>query len=221
MTQREGVRIAVLVSGHGRGSNMQALIDACKEGRIRGTVVVVIGTRADAPAIARARQSGVPTVVVRPGTDDADYGRRLLSVLTRFDVNLVCLAGYMRLLPANVVEAFRWRILNIHPALLPKFGGKGMYGERVHRAVIEAGETVSGCTVHFVDDQYDHGPILMQKQVPVLPDDTPETLAARVLPEEHRTYVQAVALVADGCVHIEDHKVILRNPSDREVTACE
>jgi len=218
MAQGEGVRIAVLVSGHGRGSNMQALIDACKEGRIRGTVAVVIGTRAGAPAIGRARQAGVPTVIVRPGSDDEDYGRRLLQALTRYGVNLVCLAGYMRLLPPNVVEAYRWRILNIHPALLPKYGGKGMYGERVHRAVIDAGETVSGCTVHFVDDQYDHGPILLQEQVPVLPDDTPETLAARILPEEHRTYVKAVALVADGRVRVQGDAVEVLSQEEGEVT---
>lgn len=186
---------------------MQALIDGCREGRINGRVVVVIGTRAAAPAIERARAAGVPTAIVRPGRDDAEYAERLLQVLRAHDVDLICLAGYMRLLPQRVVEEYAWRVVNIHPALLPKFGGKGMYGSHVHEAVLAAGERVSGCTVHFVDALYDHGPVILQTEVPVLPDDTPETLAARILPEEHKTYVKAVALLASGRVVVEDGKV--------------
>lgn len=187
---------------------MQALIDGCRDGRIRGQVVLVIGTRKGAPALERAATAGVPTQVVRP-TCDESYAFKLLDLLRRYRVDLVCLAGYMRLLPKPVVEAYRWRILNIHPALLPKFGGRGMYGERVHEAVLAAGETESGCTVHFVDDQYDHGPIILQTRVPVMPGDTPQTLAARILPEEHRTYVRAVAIFASGRLRVENGQVVL------------
>jgi len=204
-------RIAILVSGHGRGSNMQAIVDACKDGRIRGEVVLVLGTRAGAPALERARQAGVPTAVLKPGaaSDASHYGDRMLALLTERGVDLLCLAGYMRLLPRRVVAAYRWRAMNVHPALLPRFGGKGMYGEAVHRAVLDAGVSHSGCTVHFVDDQYDHGPSIVQTQVPVLDGDSPETLAARVLPQEHRTYVEAVALFCDGRVSVRDGCVVI------------
>lgn len=200
------IRIAVMVSGQGRGSNMQAIIDACQSGQIRGKVVVVIGTRRGAPAMERAAMAGVATEVARPpreGSDDG-YAQRLLGILQRHEVDLICLAGYMRLLPSEVVERYRWRVMNIHPGLLPHFGGRGMYGHTVHEAVLRSGVSESGCTVHFVDEQYDHGPIIIQTRVPVLPGDTPETLAARVLPEEHRTYVRAVGLFAEGRLRVQD-----------------
>jgi len=131
-------------------------------------------------------------------------------------VDLVCLAGYMRLLPKEVVEAYRWRIMNIHPALLPRFGGKGMYGERVHEAVLSTGQIESGCTVHFVDDEYDHGPVILQTRVPVLPGDTPDTLAARVLPEEHKTYVKAVALFSEGRLRIKNGTVRITDRAEED-----
>ncbi|MGB9587207.1 MAG: phosphoribosylglycinamide formyltransferase, partial [Armatimonadota bacterium] len=180
------INIAVMVSSHGRGSNMQAIINACRDGSINGEVGVVIGTRADAPAMERARSQGIPVVEVQPKsfTSDAEYASRLLEVLAQYKVDLICLAGYMRILPSEVVAAYRWRIMNIHPALIPMFCGKGMYGERVHQAALEYGVKVSGCTVHFVDEEYDTGPIIVQKCVPVEEGDTPETLAARVLSQE-------------------------------------
>ncbi len=202
------IRIAVLVSGHGRGSNMAALIDACQRGEIAGAVVLVIGTRREAPALQRAAEKGVPTCVVSPrGLDEEEYARRLLRRLEEAQVDLVCLAGYMRLLPAPVVHAYAGRVMNIHPALLPLFGGKGMYGEHVHRAVLESGMKVSGCTVHFVDEHYDTGPIIVQRCVPVEEDDTWESLAARVLAQEHQAYVQAVKLFAEGRLRIEGRRV--------------
>jgi formyltetrahydrofolate-dependent phosphoribosylglycinamide formyltransferase len=206
---RAGIRIAVMVSGHGRGSNLQALMDACENGRIHGTIEVVIGTKDGAPALERAARAGVPWVVIRPGrAENADrYARALRDVLTERRIDLVCLAGYMRLLPPALVAEYRGRIMNIHPALLPAYGGRGMYGEAVHRAVIESGAQVSGCTVHFVDEQYDHGPIILQTQVPVHKGDTPETLAARILPEEHRTYVEAVRLFAEGRLRLNGNVV--------------
>jgi formyltetrahydrofolate-dependent phosphoribosylglycinamide formyltransferase len=203
------IRIAVMVSGHGRGSNLQALLDGCSSGTIRGVVALVVGTRRSAPAMERARLAGVPTLVTGPGADScpADYEARLLDALTRRQIDLICLAGFMRLLPPRVVEAYRWRIMNVHPALLPDFGGRGMYGERVHRAVLESGRERSGCTVHFVDEEYDHGPIILQTTVPVLDGDTPEALAARILPEEHRTYVRAVSLFAERRLRVIGDRV--------------
>ena len=209
------IRIAILVSGQGRGSNMAAIIDACQRGEIDGQVVLVIGTRREAPALQRATEKGVPTCVISPrNLTEEEYAHRLLHALSEAKADLVCLAGYMRLLPTPVVQAYAGRVMNIHPALLPLFGGKGMYGEHVHRAVLESGVKVSGCTVHFVDEHYDTGPIIVQRCVPVEEEDTWETLAARVLAQEHQAYVQAVQLFAQGRLRIEGKRVrILPPPS--------
>jgi phosphoribosylglycinamide formyltransferase-1 len=209
------IRIAILVSGQGRGSNMAAIIDACQRGEIDGKVVLVIGTRDEAPALQRATEKGVSTEVVSPSKlGEEEYARRLLQTLGDAQVDLVCLAGFMRLLPPPVVHAYAGRVMNIHPALLPLFGGKGMYGEHVHRAVLESGVKVSGCTVHFVDEHYDTGPIIVQRCVPIEEEDTWETLAARVLAQEHQAYVQAVKLFAQGRLRIEGKRVrILPPPS--------
>jgi formyltetrahydrofolate-dependent phosphoribosylglycinamide formyltransferase len=208
------VRIAILVSGHGRGSNMAAIIDACRRGEIDGQVVLVIGTRREAPALQRAAEKGVCTRVISPRQlGEEEYAQRLLHALGEAQVDLVCLAGYMRLLPVPVVRAYAGRVMNIHPALLPLFGGKGMYGEHVHQAVLESGVKVSGCTVHFVDEHYDTGPIIVQRCVPVEEDDTWETLAARVLVQEHQAYVQAVKLFAEGRLRIEGRRVRILPPT--------
>ncbi len=206
------MRIAILVSGKARGSNMQAIIEACQQGVIPNSeVVAVIGTRDEAPALEKARTFGIPTSVVNPKEfpDEETYGDALLWVLGKVQPDLICLAGYVRLLPKQVVEAYPNRILNIHPALLPQFGGKGMYGMRVHEAVIASGAKVSGCTVHLVDENYDTGPIVLQRTVEVLPDDTPETLAQRLLPIEHATYVEAIRLFAEGKVRMENGRVVV------------
>lgn len=208
------IRIAILVSGHGRGSNMAAIIDACQRGEIDGEVVLVIGTRSEAPALQRAAEKGVPTRVISPrNLSEEEYAERLLHALEKARVDLVCLAGYMRLLPVPVVQAYAGRVMNIHPALLPLFGGQGMYGEHVHQAVLESGMKVSGCTVHFVDEHYDTGPIIIQRCVPVEEDDTWETLAARVLVQEHQAYVQAVQLFAEGRLRIEGRRVRILPPT--------
>ncbi len=189
---------------------MEAIIRACQSGAIpQSEVVLVVGTRPDAPALAKAEALGVPTMIVNPRDfpDDAAYGDTLLWVLERVQPDLICLAGYMRLLPERVVRAYPYRIMNIHPALLPQFGGKGMYGVRVHEAVLQSGAKETGCTVHFVDEQYDTGPIILQRTVPVLEGDTPETLAARLLPVEHATYVEAIRLFAEGRLKIEGNRV--------------
>ncbi len=203
------INIAVLVSGHGRGSNLQSIIDACKDGRIDGRVAVVIGTKGDAPAMDRARENGIPAVEVRPKAfaTDAEYAARLIEVLNENKTDLVCLAGYMRILPSHVISAYRWRVMNVHPGLIPLFCGKGMYGGHVHQAAVDCGVKVSGCTVHFVDEDYDTGPIIIQKCVPVEEGDTAETLAARVLVEEHKAYPEAIQLFAQGRLKVEGRVV--------------
>jgi phosphoribosylglycinamide formyltransferase-1 len=187
-------RFGILLSGKGRGSNMQALIDAARDGRIPGEAALVVSTSPGAPALERAQAVGVPTRLI-PAEEfktQEDLDRALLEAFEEAGVNLVCLAGYMRLLSPVFLQRFEGRILNIHPGLLPAFGGKGFYGRRVHEAVLASGAKVSGATVHFVDEEYDHGPILLQREVPVRPDDTVETLAARVLAAEHQAYPDAV-----------------------------
>lgn len=186
-------RIAILIGSQGRGTNMANIVAAAKSGSIPAEVVAVISPRPATPAVLRAEALGAPIVILSHKEDG--YPEKLLQALLQAQVDLVCLAGYMTMLPLNVVNHFEGRILNIHPALLPKYGGKGMYGRHVHEAVLAAGETESGCTVHFVNEVYDEGPILHQRRCPVLPGDTPETLSERVLDLEHTAYVEAINLM--------------------------
>jgi len=186
------VRVAVLASGG--GTNLQALLDTLGPDA-PARVVRVVTNRADAGALDRARQAGVPTTVLRDPADAAE----LLSALA--DADLVVLAGYLKLVPRTAVARFRHRLINIHPALLPAFGGPGMYGRRVHEAVLASGAAVSGATVHYVDEQYDRGPIIAQRRVPVRPDDTPDTLAARVLAAEHELLPEVVMNLARKIQH--------------------
>lgn len=190
-------RIAVLASGS--GTNLQALLDHLDTlGDDRaGDVVVVASDRRDARALARAAARGVPTAIIQTPTA-APEAQPLDAILGEHRVDLVALAGYLRLVPTETVDRFRGRIVNVHPALLPAFGGAGMYGPRVHQAVLDAGATVSGVTVHFVDQAYDRGPVIAQWPVPVLADDTAASLAARVLRVEHVLYPIAVDAVAAG-----------------------
>lgn len=187
------LRLAVLASGG--GSNFQALLDHSRRRGPRAAwlPVLLVSDREEAGALERARAAGVDTAVapVR-GRSPADVARETLALLEDRGVDALLLAGYLRLVPPEVVRRYHGRILNIHPALLPAFGGAGMYGLHVHRAVIEAGVRVTGATVHLVDEEYDRGTILAQWPVPVLPGDTPEVLAARVLSVEHRLYPRAV-----------------------------
>lgn len=183
------MRIAVAVSGG--GSNLQALLDALPPNG-PATVALVLSNTPKAAGLERGRARQVPTAVLADPGAAAEW----LDLLRRHHIDLLVLAGYLKLVPREVIAAYRGRILNIHPALLPKFGGAGMYGKRVHEAVLAAGERQSGCTVHLVDEEYDRGEILAQATVPVLPGDTAETLAARVLAEEHRLLPRVVLEVA-------------------------
>jgi phosphoribosylglycinamide formyltransferase-1 len=260
------LKIGILLSGRGRGSNMQAIIDACHSGLVPGQVVRVISTTPESPALARARAAGVDALFVDPnwsedhhgdtetrrshGEIDDGTGRvhpppvdplrgyprapapsphhpispsvspcfrgessldlRLIAAFREVGADTIALAGFMRKLGPAFLEAFPQRILNIHPALLPCFGGQGFYGRRVHEAVLESGARFSGATVHFVDELYDHGPILLQSVVPVLDDDTLETLAARVLEAEHRLYPEALRLLALRQLEIRGRRVLIR-----------
>ena len=178
---------------------MQALIDATRDGRIPGEIALVVSTSPGAPALERAQLAGVETQLLpaKSYPDQAALDTALADAFEAAGVKLICLAGYMRLLGPEFLERFRGRVLNVHPALLPEFGGKGFYGHHVHEKVLAAGATESGVTIHFVDDEYDHGPTLLERRVPVMPGDTPETLAARVLAEEHRAYPEAVRLMIE------------------------
>lgn len=188
-------RVQIAVFASGRGSNFQAVQ---KELRAMpdppAEIVLCVSNNPDPGAFQFAREEGIETLRLSPKMfdDEAGYDRALESALRERSIGMIVLAGYMRQLPTGVVRAYAGRILNIHPALLPKFGGKGMYGIHVHEAVIAAGETSSGPTVHLVDEEYDSGPIVAQESVPVHPDDTPELLAARVLEAEHRLYPRVV-----------------------------
>jgi formyltetrahydrofolate-dependent phosphoribosylglycinamide formyltransferase len=182
-------RVAVCVSGG--GSNLQALLDRL-QGPAPARVVLVLSNRPDAGGLDRARQAGVPAEVLADPTDASEW----ITRLGRRDVDLLVLAGYLRLVPAGVIQKYAGCIVNVHPALLPAFGGPGMYGKRVHAAVLESGARESGPTVHLVDEVYDRGAILAQRRVPVLPGDTPELLGERVLAEEHRLLPDVVLAAA-------------------------
>lgn len=202
------IRIAILLSGrHSRGSNMQAIVQACAEGQIDGQIVRVIGNYRDSPALAKASELGILACCVSSRQDEAAYAEALRATLREASPDLISLAGYMRRVPDLVLSEYAGRIMNIHAALLPAFGGKGMYGIHAHQAVLDYGVKVSGCTVHFVDGSYDTGPIILQTPVPVEEDDTAETLAARVLQAEHQTYPRAVALFAQGRLSLEGRRV--------------
>lgn len=190
-----------LLASH-RGSNLQAVVTACREGRLAARPGVVISNNAGSGALQFAERTGIPSFRIGGSefADDAVRDDAILGTLRAHDVDLVLLLGYMRLLGPRTTAAYRGRILNTHPALLPKFGGKGMYGAHVHAAVLAAGETETGVTVHLVDEEYDHGAIVAQARVPVAAGDTVETLSARVLEREHAFLVETLQAIASGAI---------------------
>ncbi len=202
------LRVAVLASG--RGSNLQAIIDAIEAGRVQAQIVVVISNKKDAGALERARKHGLKDVFVDPkpfaGQLDSreTYDRALLEVLQQHEVDLVLLAGYMKIVTAVLVNAYVNRMMNIHPSLLPSFPGLD-----VQKKAIDWGCKLAGCTVHFVTEGVDEGPIIIQAAVPIFNEDTPETLAARILVQEHRIYPRAVQLFSEGRLRVEGRRVFI------------
>ena len=210
-------KLWVGVPASGGGTNLQAIIDSCAAGNIDAEVVVVISD-VECGALERARKAGIPAEHIdrrdkeRYPTRQA-FDRAVLDRLRQHDVELVCLAGYLRIMTPDLVEAYAGRMMNTHPALLPSFGGEGMWGHHVHQAVLDCGCKVSGCTIHFVWLETDGGPIILQRAVPVEEDDTPATLAARILPHEHEIYSQAIQLFAEGRLKIEGRRVRILPPA--------
>ncbi len=190
------LKLAVFISGG--GSNLQAIIDACQDADFPAKIEVVLSNTPDAYGLERAKDAGIPRIIVdhRNFETRADFENAITEELQDYDVDLICLAGFMRILTADFVNAWPEQIINTHPALLPRHGGKGMYGEHVHKAVLKAGELESGCSIHYVIPDVDQGPVILQRSVPVLPGDTAETLAARVLTEEHKAYPEAIRNIA-------------------------
>ncbi len=208
MESVERLHIAVFASG--RGSNFQALLQAIEEKRIPNAhIVLVVSNNSDAGALAVARKHNIPAVYLsqKQFASEKEFNRTLLQTLDSHGANFIALAGYMKRLDAAVIQRYRYRMVNIHPALLPSFGGKGMYGAHVHEAVIASGVKLTGVTVHIVDEEYDHGLIVLQRAVAVEDHDSQETLAAKVLKVEHQLYPEAVRLFAEGKVHVNGRRV--------------
>lgn len=201
------LRIGALASGG--GTNLQAIIDRCQDGSIQAEIVVVICNNPDAGALERARKAGIPALCLdhRAFSDRAAFDRELVKALQEAGADTIVLAGFMRIITEAMLEAFPQRILNIHPALLPAFPGL-----HVQRKAIEYGARFAGCTVHFVDGGVDTGPIIAQAVVPVLDDDTEESLSSRILAEEHRLYPHAIQLLAEGRLKIVDRRVLIDPP---------
>ena len=203
-------KIAVLASGG--GTNFQAVIDGCSSGKIDGEIVLLIYNRKDAYAKKRAEQNNIKTAyinrIAEGGTEKMQ--QRVYEELAESKADVIVLAGYLEKLSGIVVKRWENKIINTHPSLIPMFCGEGYYGTRVHRAIIEKGVKVSGCTIHLIDDNYDTGPIIMQQAVEVQSSDTPESLAARILPYEHKCLVKSVALLCEDKIEVADGRVIIR-----------
>jgi phosphoribosylglycinamide formyltransferase-1 len=192
------LRLAVFISGG--GSNLQALIEACHAPDFPARITLVFSNKAEAYGLERAKAAGIPTEVLshKDFASREDYDRAILKILARYEVDLICLAGFMRIITPVLIRPWEGKIINTHPALLPRHGGEGMFGHHVHEAVLESGDAESGPSIHFVTAEVDRGPVILQARVPVLPGDTADTLAARVLAEEHKAYPEAVKLIAEG-----------------------
>jgi phosphoribosylglycinamide formyltransferase-1 len=202
------LRVVFLLSGS--GTTLENLCERIDEGSVPARVVAVVSDKKDAFGLERARRRGIPAVAVERERDPAAFDAAMDAAVRPHGPGLVAMGGFLRLwrLPADL----RGRAMNVHPSLLPAFGGKGLYGDRVHRAVLDAGVKVTGCTVHLVDDEYDHGPIVAQAPVPVLDDDTPEILAARVQEAERRLFPECVRWFAEGRLRVEGSRVRVLPP---------
>jgi phosphoribosylglycinamide formyltransferase-1 len=209
---REMKKLNLAVLASGGGTNLQALIDAIEKGELSAEIKIVVSNNSKAFALERARNHNIAALHLshKQFATPEEFDQRLLEVLKDNQIDLVILAGYMKILSPVIIRAYKNRILNIHPALLPHFGGPGMYGIHVHEAVIKSGVKITGVTVHIVDEVYDHGAIVIQKPVEVKDDDTPETLAERVLKIEHQTYKEAIQLFAESRVEVIDNRAYIK-----------
>ena len=199
------LRLGVLISGGGR--TLQNFVELIRRGEINAEVPVVISSLPEVKGVERARAAGLPVVIVRTNDhpNEAEFSRLITEALEAHDVQLVCLAGWTCFW--RIPDHWIGRVINIHPALLPKYGGKGFYGHHVHEAVLAAGDKESGCTVHFANNEYDAGPIILQRKIPVLPGDNADTLAARVFEQETLAYPEAIRLFAEGRVRLVGDRV--------------
>ncbi len=202
-------RIGVFISGG--GSNLQAIIDAIEEGVISASIGLVIASREGIYGLERAKKHGIPYLVISKSkyTDQQSFGQVILEHLHRYRIDLVVLAGYLNILPKEVVEKYKNRIINIHPSLIPAFCGKGFYGEKVHQAVLDYGVKITGVTVHFVDQGTDTGPIILQQSINVLPDDDVKALSQRVLKVEHELLPKALKLLVEDKIIVKGRKVVI------------
>jgi phosphoribosylglycinamide formyltransferase-1 len=202
-----GPRLVVLLSAG--GTTLQNLIDRLADGRLTAEIGEVISSNPDVFGVERARRAGLPTTVItrKDAGSREEFSRRIFDRCRTAGADLVCMAGFLQLL--TIPDDFRHRVMNIHPSLLPAFGGKGYYGHHVHEAVLAYGTKVTGCTVHFADNEFDHGPVILQRTVPVLDDDTAETLAARVFVEECEAYPQAIRWFGEGRLRVSGRRVFV------------
>jgi phosphoribosylglycinamide formyltransferase-1 len=198
------IRLAVLISAG--GTTLQNMIDRIADGRLRAQIVQVVSSNPGVLGLERARRAKLPAAVVsrRDAGSREEFSRRVFDLCRQGRADLVCMAGFLQLI--TIPEAFRLRVMNIHPALIPAFCGKGYYGHHVHEAVLAAGVKVTGCTVHFADNEYDHGPIILQRPVPVLDDDTADSLAERVFQQECEAYPEAIQLFSEGRLKVEGRR---------------
>lgn len=208
------LRLGVLVSGG--GSNLQSIIDNIKLGKLDAEIAVVISSNEKAYALTRAKENNIPnfTISQKDYPNERIYEKELIKILKKYNIDLVVLAGFLKVLSPYFVKTFKNKIMNIHPSLIPAFCGDGYYGRKVHKAVIDYGVKVTGVTVHFVDEGTDTGPIILQKAIEVKDDDTPDSLAARVLEEEHKLYPKAIKLYAEGKLLIDGRRVLIMDEEE-------
>lgn len=206
MQAQQPLRLAILISGS--GNTLQNFLDRIGAGRLHARIDLVVSNNADAFGLERARQAGIPTLVIgrKESGSLEEFSQRIFDGCRYAQADLVCLAGFLQLI--QVPDDFVGRVMNIHPALIPAFCGQGCYGHHVHEAVLAYGAKITGCTVHFADNEYDHGPIILQRAVEVLDNDTPETLAQRVFEQECQAYPEAIRLYAEGKLRVEGGRVI-------------
>jgi phosphoribosylglycinamide formyltransferase-1 len=197
-------KLNLIALASGGGTNLQAIIDSIEAGKLNAQIKAVISNNSKAFALERARNHHIPAIHLshKQFATSEEFDQKLLSILQEKETDMIVLAGYMKMISPTIIRQYKNRIINIHPALLPSFGGKGMYGIHVHEAVLKAGVKVTGVTVHLVDEIYDHGAIVLQKTAPVLDEDTPESLAERVLKVEHQIYSEALQLFAEDKIEI-------------------